>query len=201
MSERFVAFKAEAMEEEQRIVFAELYAPMIPDHDNEYMDAEGIRKMAYKFMKAMKLDQIDRQHTNELSTGAGIVESFIARKGDPLFIEGSWVVGVHIPDDGDWDKVKKGEINGFSMEAMVSMEEVEIEVDVPPIIQGTTMKAEDGHDHKFYVSYDDTGKFLGGRTDEINGHAHMIRRGTVTEKADDHNHRFSHVDDMVIIEK
>lgn len=201
MSQRMVEFKAESAQEEQRIVWAEVYAPMIPDSDGEYMDADTIRDMAYKFMKAMKLDQIDKQHTNELSDGAAVVESFIARKGDPLFIEGAWVVGVHIPDDEDWAKVKKGEINGFSIEAFVHKTPVEVEVEIPPVIQGTTMKAEDGHTHKFYVAYDEDGKFMGGRTDAVEGHSHVIKRGTVTEEAEGHSHRFSHVDDLVLTER
>lgn len=174
---------------------------MIPDSDGEYMDAESIRKMAYKFMNAMKLDQIDKQHTNELSEGAGVVESFIARKGDPTFIEGAWVVGVHIPDDADWADVKSGKINGFSIEAMVSKTPMEVEVEVPPVISGTTMKSEDGHTHKFYVAYNEDGAFLGGRTDVVDSHSHVIKRGTITEEANEHSHRFSHVDDIVIKEK
>lgn len=201
MSERMVEFKSDTAVEEQRIVWAEVYAPMIPDSDGEYMDAESIRKMAYQFMEQMKLDQIDKQHTNELSTGAHVVESFIARKGDPVFIEGAWVVGVHIPDDEDWDKVKKGEINGFSIEAFVKKTQMDVTVEIPPVIQGTTMKAEDGHTHKFYVAYNEDGAFLGGRTDVVEGHSHVIKRGTVTEQANDHSHRFSHVDDLVITEK
>lgn len=187
-----VTFKAAL--DEQQVVMGEVYAPMIPDSDGEYMDAKGIRDMAYKFMGDMKLDQIDRQHTNELSTGAHVVESFIAREGDPLFIPGAWVVGVHIPDATDWAKVKKREINGFSMQALVKKTPVDVTIDVPPIIEGVTMKAEDGHEHRFYVAYDSTGKFLGGKTDTVNGHVHPIKHGTMTDSVAGHTHRFSYAD-------
>lgn len=193
-----VVFKV--AQEEQRIVMAEVYAPMRGDSDGEYMDAEGIRKMAYKFMRDMKLDKVDKQHTNELSNGARVVESFIARKGDPTFIEGAWVVGVHIPDDEDWAAVKSGKINGFSIEALVQKTPMQVSVELPPVIEGRTFKADDGHEHRFYVAYDDSGKFLGGRTDQVAGHMHVIKRGTVTEEANGHTHRFSHVDDLVIKE-
>lgn len=188
-----------SVDEEQRIVWSEVYAPGIPDTDIEYMEAEDIRKMAYKFMQEMKLDQVDSQHNNELVPGCRIVESFIARKGDPTFIEGAWVVGMHIPDDDMWGKVKKGEINGFSMEAMVVKTPMEVLVEVPPLVHGNTIKAEDGHVHKFTVAYDNEGRFLGGETDVVDGHAHVIKRGTVTELADDHVHRFSHVDGIAIV--
>lgn len=185
--------------EKQRIVWAEVYAPMRPDSDGEYMDAETIRKMSYEFMKDMKLDQIDSQHNNELVDGASVVESFIARKNDPDFIEGAWVVGIHIDNDEMWEKVEKGEINGFSIEAFVSKTPKEVTVEVPPVISGKTLKSEE-HNHTFMVAYDDTGRFLGGRTDQVEGHFHVIKRGTVTEVANGHSHRFSHVDDIIIQE-
>lgn len=184
-------------DEEQRIVWSEVYAPMTPDSDGEYMTAVSIRKMSYKFMQQMKLDQVDQQHDNVLTDGIHIVESFIARKDDPTFTEGSWVVGVHIPDDATWDKVKKGELNGFSMEAMVTKETVDVEIEIPPVIQGITMKSED-HEHSFHVAYDETGRFLGGKTDTVNDHFHIIKRGTCTEVSADHNHRFSHVESVNI---
>lgn len=203
MATQTTVFKA--ADEEQRIVWAEVYAPNRPDSDGEYMDADGIRKMAYEFMKTMKLDQIDSQHNNELVPGACVVESFIARKDDPDFLEGAWVVGVYIHDDDMWEKVKKGEINGFSMEAMVSKEVKEVTLEVPPIISGRTMKAEgDGevedHTHTFHVAYDESGRFLGGKTDSNHGHYHLIRRGTVTEDAEGHRHKFDHVEDVLISE-
>lgn len=187
-------------DEQLRIVWAEVYAPNRPDSDGEFMDARGIREMAYKFMREQRLGQVDHMHTNEIVEEAHVVESFIARKGDPHFIEGAWVVGVHIPKDEDWAKVEKGEWNGFSMEAEVHKETVEVELELPPIIAGKTMKSDDGHTHVFYVAYDDDGKFLGGRTDSVDGHSHVIKRGTITEMAEGHNHRFSHVEDLMIKE-
>lgn len=183
--------------EEQRIVYAEVYAPNIPDVDGEFMDEDGIQKMAYKFMTDMNLRKIDVQHQNDLVEGACVVESFIARKGDPVFIEGSWVVGVHVPDDEAWGLIKKGEINGFSMEALVHKEPVVLELDIPPVIRGITSKADDEHSHEFFVTYDVEGNFVGGRTSSADdGHFHVIKRGTVTEQANDHGHRFSFVEGL-----
>lgn len=191
-----------SVKEDERLVFAEVYAPNRPDSDGEFMDAEGIKKMAYEFMQRMELDSVDSYHDNNLVPGCCVVESFIARKGDPDFIEGSWVVGMHVNNDEMWDKIKKGEINGFSMEAMVQKEIVNVSMEIPPVVQGKTLKAgDDDHIHTFYVAYDDEGKFLGGRTDMANdGHFHVIKRGSVTEKSGEHAHRFSHLDDIVLVE-
>lgn len=191
--------KIQKKDSKQRIVWAEVYAPDIPDTDGEFMSEEGIREMAYKFMKEGRQTQIDSGHSNVLLEGACVVESFIARPEDPVFIEKSWVVGVHLPADKDWEKVEKGEWNGFSMEAFVQKDQVEVEIELPPVITGHTLKSdEDGHEHTFYVSYDDRGRFLGGRTDEVNGHHHVIRKGVVTEVSEGHTHRFSHLDEITV---
>lgn len=201
MATQTTVFKS--VQEDKRLVFAEVYAPNRPDSDGEFMTADGIEAMAYRFMRSMKLDNVDSYHDNDLVPGCCVVESFIARKGDPDFIEGSWVVGMHVDNDDMWEKITKGEINGFSMEAMVNKETVEVEMEVPPVIQGKTMKSEqatDEHIHTFYVAYNEDGKFLGGRTDEVDGHFHIIKRGSVTEKAADHAHKFSHLDDIKLTE-
>lgn len=192
-----VVFKKDVPQ--QRIVWAEVYAPGRPDSDGEFMDAETIRKMAYRFMQEMKLDQIDHQHTNELVDDARVVESFIVRKGDPDFIEDAWVVGVHIPKDEDWAKVESGEWNGFSIEALVSKQVMDVTMDVPPVLSGKTLKAE-GHEHQFHVAYNEQGKFLGGKTDTVDGHFHLIQRGTVTNEVNGHQHRFSHVENVRLTE-
>ena len=186
-------------EPEHRMVWGVVYAPMSQDADGEHMDAETIRKMAYNFMRAQKNDKIDLQHNNKLVDGARVVESFIARKGDPDFPEGAWVAGVHVPDDATWQKIKRNEINGFSVEAFVQKQTVEVEVDLPAVMRGKTYKSED-HEHEFYVGYDKSGNFIGGTTNLINGHSHVIKRGTLTEAASGHSHRFSHLEGFNLTE-
>lgn len=186
-------------EERERMVWAEVYAPNRPDSGGDFMTAEEIKKAAYQFMKNMRLDQIDSQHNNELVEGAFIVESFIARKDDPHFIEGAWVVGMHVDNDEMWEKIEKGEINGFSLEAIALGEDVEVEVEIPPVVSGTTSETA-GHRHTFYVSYDEDGNFLGGKTSIEENHFHVIKAGTITELVNDHNHKFSAVDELQIVQ-
>jgi len=177
----------------RQIVFAEVYCPNVPDSENDFMDEDGVMDMAHNFMRQLRLKNCDVQHDNVCVDGACIVESFIARKGDPDFIPGSWVIGMHVPDIRVWRKIEQHEINGFSLEALVRHIPCEIEIEVPDVIEGKTMKAED-HEHTFYVSYDEQGKFVGGHTDNVNGHMHVIRAGSITEKAAGHCHRYSFLD-------
>ncbi|KVR21716.1 hypothetical protein WK13_34830 [Burkholderia ubonensis] len=195
--------KSEADTPEKQIIFSTVYAPNRPDSDGEFMVAEEIEAMAHRFAKKGEMQCIDVFHDNKV-TECAVVESFIARKGDPDFIEGAWVVGIHIPDADLWDMVKKGDINGISMEALVTRHEREVTLNIPPVVTGMTTKSEtceDDHEHKFYVAYDDEGKFLGGRTDVVNGHLHAIVAGTITEESgtDKHRHRFSAVDSIEIV--
>lgn len=178
---------------EQKLVWGEVYVPDIPDSDGDFMDAEGIRQAAYKFMKDMNLRKIDVQHDNNEVNGACVVESFIAREGDPDFIPGSWVVGMHIDNDEIWGQIKKGEINGFSMEALVTRTPYELMLEIPPVITGKTDKVEE-HEHEFYVTYDPQGNLVGGTTNTVNGHCHTISNGTLTGETNGHRHRFSFVE-------
>jgi hypothetical protein len=74
----------------------EVYSPDFPDSQGDYMTAEEIRLMAYRFMAKGEPYRIDKEHDKK-ECGAFVVESFIARENDPDFISGSWVIGVHIP--------------------------------------------------------------------------------------------------------
>lgn len=180
-------------DEDKQIVYGEVYAPNRPDAQGEFMTAEEIEKAAHKFLIDGRLDQIDVMHDNVVVEGCCVVESFIARPDDTVFIPGAWVVGVYVPDENLWKQIKAGDINGFSMEAFVQREERPVVLEIPPVVQGLTSKSE-GHVHKFYVTYDAAGKFRGGTTDVVDGHSHQILAGTHTEVTLGHSHRFSSVD-------
>ncbi len=99
---------------QKQIAYAEVYRPNSVDSQGDFMTAEGIEAMAHSFLKKGLVRGIDTQH-NGVENGSVVVESFIARKGDPDFAEGAWVMGVHVPDKKLWDAIVKGQITGFSM--------------------------------------------------------------------------------------
>lgn len=108
---------------EKQIVYGEVYVPGDPEHRDahgQWMNAEEIEKMAHRFMQSMRLQQIDRQH-NEICDQGYTVESFIARKGDPDFTEGAWVLAVKVTDNEAWQAIKKGDITGFSLAGMANV--------------------------------------------------------------------------------
>ncbi len=183
-------------DDELQIAYGEVYAPNVPDTDGDFMTAEEIRKMAHLFLRQGKTGAVDTNHDN-VENGSRIVESFIAREDDTLYIPESWVIGMHIPDVEIWKAIKDGEINGFSMQALVKKKKQFVTVTLQQTIQGRTsvMQGANGkpHDHSFEVKFDAEGRFLGGRTSTDQGHFHVIRSMTVVEMAPPgpHNHRYS----------
>lgn len=192
--------KITKIEGKKQILGAEVYAPDITDAHGDFMTAEEIEKMAYGFMKDMKLDQIDVGHDNQLY-GCHLVESFIARKCDDTFIPGSWVVYIHVPDKELWAKIENGEINGLSMEALALKKESFIEMHCPVLLTGKVEKTEDGHSHQYSVFINEEGNFAGGSTDTVNGHSHVIKSGTTTEMEEDHNHKFSFIEAILELDE
>ncbi len=99
----------------QQIVFGEVDVPDRRDTDGNFMTAETIEKMAHDFLSNKRNAQISKAHDGTPDKGC-VVESFIAREGDPDFAAGSWVVGVHVPDAKIWKSIEAGELTGFSIE-------------------------------------------------------------------------------------
>lgn len=95
---------------------------------------ESVEKMARRFMKAGYQNNWTEGHQKE-AEGLTVVESWI--KTDPYkdkslalgFGEecavGSWFVGCYVDSNDIWEKVKKGEYKGFSVEALCSLDELE----------------------------------------------------------------------------
>ena len=181
---------------EQQIVFGEVYAPGFPDSQGDFMRPDEIRKMAYNFLKKGLVSNIDTNHSRQPNQSY-VVESFIARDDDPIFIPGSWVLGVHIPDPAVWQMVKSGELNGFSLDGMGLRTPATFEIEMPELLKGETDKV-GNHSHAFTVKFDEVGNFLGGQTSPgPDGHVHKIARGTVTEPSLGHSHRFSFVEGVL----
>lgn len=180
----------------KQIVFGEVYVPGILDSQGEFMTAEQIEKMAYEFLRKSQLDAIDTNH-DLVDNGSYVVESFIARPGDPDFIAGSWVVGTKITDSELWKQVENGELNGYSMYGTSARAERVVEIEIPDdgLIKGETIE-NDGHTHDFEVRFSEDGKMVGGEATGA-GHVHRISKGTATEETDGHSHRFDFLTPLV----
>lgn len=181
--------------EHERLVFGEVYVPGLVDTDGETMTSDEIKKAAYNFMREQRITKIDLQH-NTQETGSYVVESFIARSGDPDgFVEGSWVIGTKIESDLLWDMVLKGDLNGFSLYGAANVAQKRTVIDKLVAIKGDTDSNMDdvipSHTHYLELSFNDDGAAIKTSTSEVLGHKHDVITTTATEEAFGHSHRFS----------
>lgn len=190
MEKRNKTYNIKKADSELQVAFGEVYSPNFPDSQADFMTPEDIVLSAYKFMNDLRQRGIDVNHDGNTDGIGVVVESFIARKGDPDFVQGAWVVGVRVHASEIWEKIKSGEINGFSMEAMVKQKKRLLTVEVPDVLKGET-ESQEQHTHVFEMKLDSHGRVLTGSTSITDGHFHEIKRGTATEKADGHSHRYS----------
>jgi hypothetical protein len=187
-----VRLSIRADKEWERVVFAEVLIPDVPNVFGDYWTRESVKQAAYVFMQAGFGIDVEHDNVDVQGTGAVVVESFIVRKGDPDFIEGSWVVGMRIIDDALWAGVLDGTINGYSYEALVEFFSGFITLVDDGMRRGITEPdLEDGHTHEFVVLVDMNNRPIDGGTTVTDGHAHTISTHTVTDEADGHTHRFN----------
>jgi hypothetical protein len=180
--------------EKKKLVYAPVYSPLRVDTDGEAMVPEEVEKMAHEFMLNGRFDCIDVGH-DRVKSGCRVVESFIARQGDPHFAEGEWVLGVRILRDDLWQKVLKGELNGFSFGSNNVPTRTRYVVDLlqPVVGSGSTEKSEGGplppHEHEVIIEFAADSSVVATHTGEALGHTHRVIRATATEQELDHSHR------------
>lgn len=141
----FVALSKE--EEEKQQVFLEsnekhlVYgAALIPDKDiyrnngeQEFyinFTKESIERMSQDFMKEYRQYEVKTDH-DDIANEVCVVESWLVSdsykdKSNALGInvpEGTWMVGMKVNNIETWERIKAGELKGFSVESMISLEE------------------------------------------------------------------------------
>jgi hypothetical protein len=191
--------------EEERFVLGEVYFPadgaefpIISDTQKDFMLPGVVRKIAHNFLKSGRVNKIDRQH-DEVLSGNLVAESFIVRgPNDPDgFAEGAWVLGAYIQNEADWEKVKKGEFNGWSWAGPAIAVPVLVEAQHPIRMTGDTelyppvSKSEnDQHFHSLQADFTDSGAVIPTITSPApDGHTHPVFHTTATEEDSGHSHR------------
>ena len=108
-------------DESKRVVYGPVLVPNIADSDGDIVTADKIELVAHKFLEDYRL----MEHMHTLRSVARPVESYIA----PVDLhfngvkvpKGSWVVGAHVVDDEAWKSVQAGQLTGFSVVAIPTM--------------------------------------------------------------------------------
>jgi len=180
--------------EDERLVYGAVYDPLDVDSQGEAMTAPEIKKMAHLFLEKGIIKNIDENH-NQIPSGCVVVESyFVDWEGHPDgFVKGAWVLVTRIEPDELWEKVKSGELNGYSFQGDGRSVTLDALVDMPIFGKGETEDSVDGilppHRHSVEVAFDKDGKLIKTETGEALSHTHEISKATATLKSFDHSHR------------
>jgi hypothetical protein len=143
----FIALSKE--EEEKQQVFLEsnekhlvIGPALIPEKDiyrnngkQEFyinFSKESIEKMSQDFMKEYRQYEIKTDH-DKVADEVCVVESWLVSdsyrdKSSVLGMtvpEGTWMVSLKVNNIETWDRIKAGELKGFSVESMIALEEFE----------------------------------------------------------------------------
>lgn len=93
---------------------------------------ESIVKMSQEFLKNYKQHEVNLQHEDNADEvfvcESWIVEDPYKDKANALGInvpKGTWMVGMKVNNIEVWDRVKSGELKGFSVESAIRLEEFE----------------------------------------------------------------------------
>jgi len=104
------------VEEEKRLVTGVVIEPEVEDTYGDVISADEIEKAMIRFMEGDP--QIRVEHDPDYKPKVVIIENWIEREGRLMgeqFVKaGSWLMTTKIFDDGVWDMIKSGKLNGLS---------------------------------------------------------------------------------------
>ena len=94
-----------------------------------------VEKMAHQYMEEGRLWSFTENH-DSIADDTVVIESWVKMGKNDKSVElgidvpdGTWMMGVHITNDELWNKVKNGELKGFSIECAAFLDEIKINKD------------------------------------------------------------------------
>lgn len=109
-------------EADQQIVGGVVYEPKKYDADGEWATKDTIREAMYYWMEEGMEFSVDHDRIID----ANLLECFQAEertiKGNGVVPSGTWYVAVRIKDNETWERIRDGELKGFSWEGKVLRE-------------------------------------------------------------------------------
>lgn len=174
------------IDQETHSVTGIVYTPYKLDTYGDFADEDTVKSLCEQFNSVQKFDIM---HQRVPISGVRMKKNWIS-VGEEDIPAGSWVMEVEITDLVLWDRIKSGELNGFSMDILTYLDPVIVQVEFTKIkIAETEPYEEDQHTHLYVIMKNEDGLVDYGRTSTDNGHAHTILRGTATEASLGHKHR------------
>ena len=146
IEENFIALSKEEQvvdvklsEDEKHIVYGAVLVPSRDIYRNNGKDeyyinfsSESIEKMSQDFMREYRQYEVKTDH-DKIADEVCVVESWIktsmtmdksvALGLNPELPIGTWFCGMKVNNLDTWERIKSGELRGFSVESMISLEE------------------------------------------------------------------------------
>ena len=102
---------------DERYVLGIVLEPEVIDAQGDIYSADEVRQAAHRFME--QFGELGLMHRRKLGDQVKVVETFLAPAdftlGDVPVRQGTWLLAVRILDDDLWQKVKDGQLTGFSV--------------------------------------------------------------------------------------
>jgi DNA adenine methylase len=104
---------------DKRMITGVVLVPEQVDAHGDIYDADVIAKAAHDFLAGYNAgNEVALMH-KDFKRDFDLLESYVApvdfALGDTSVKAGTWIITVRVNEDKIWDKVKKGEITGFSI--------------------------------------------------------------------------------------
>ena len=125
--------------DEKHIVMGAVLIPDKPIYRNQdgeefyiQFSAETIEKLAYQYLAKDRVYSFTQQH-EDVADDIYVVETWLKTsendKSKDYGIDvpiGSWLMAAKVENEDIWNKIKSGEMNGFSIEAFVNLDEIKL---------------------------------------------------------------------------
>ena len=122
---------------EKHLVVGPVLIPEVPIYRNDgnggfyiQFSSEAIEHLAYNYLMSGRMWSTTLQH-EEIANNVCVVESWIKSSENDKSVDlgidvpiGSWLCAMKVYDDSTWERVKNGELCGFSVEALVDLDEL-----------------------------------------------------------------------------
>ena len=124
---------------EKHIVMGAVLIPDKPIYRNQggeefyiQFSKETIEKLAYQYLAKDRVHSFTQQH-EDVADDIYVVETWLKTsendKSKDYDIDvpvGSWLMAAKVENEDIWNKIKSGEMNGFSIEAFVNLDEIKL---------------------------------------------------------------------------
>lgn len=123
-----ITTRIEKIDVEKQLVAGVVMEPDVVDLQGDIYDADEIEKACHSFNRHVRLNGLMHKDFTKIDS-VYPVESYTAPAGFRLdekkVLKGSWIMVTKVEDKDTWDRIKKGELTGFSVSGVSNYQNLE----------------------------------------------------------------------------